>query len=241
MKGMDLFVDIYPIPHQREICIDHATMEKAVVRVNLDPYAIGKYPVTNGQYHQFIQETGYFPKDPYEYSHELFLAHWEKSATPPKYTTDHPVTFVSYDDALAYAEYMGGRLPTVLEWLYAAFATTGSKYPWGEVFSTDRCNVNESNQMGTTPVGLYSPDGDSPTGCCDMMGNVWEWTSTPFSHDENSFMAMGTGWDHYSSQTEIPLDRAYRNHSVGFRVARDLPVTPAPGIRTEGVPGPFNP
>ena len=77
-------------------------------------------------------------------------------------------------------------------------------------------------QPSQSHVGRFSPQGDSPSGCCDMIGNVWEWTSTPYGDDGDIFLAMGTGWDHYSFQTEIPLDTSYRNHSVGFRVVRDL-------------------
>ncbi|UCG12637.1 MAG: SUMF1/EgtB/PvdO family nonheme iron enzyme [Deltaproteobacteria bacterium] len=141
---------------------------------------------------------------------------------PPTHQGNHPVTFVSYDDALACAEFMQGRLPTYHEWLYAAYGGTNHRFPWGDSFPADRCNVRESGVGGTTPAGLYSPHGDSPLGCTDMVGNVWEWTSTPIDEQEEMFLAMGTGWDHYSIQPEVPLDRACRHHSVGFRVVRDL-------------------
>jgi formylglycine-generating enzyme required for sulfatase activity len=141
---------------------------------------------------------------------------------PPQSITSHPVTYVNYDDATAYARFVGGRLPTYEEWIYAAFEDTPYPYPWGRVFSVDNCNVRESKKMGTTPVGLYSPQGDSPIGCVDMIGNVWEWTSTAVNESGGMFLAMGTGWDHYSRQLEIPLDRGYRNHSVGFRVVKDM-------------------
>ncbi len=190
--------------------------------MNLKPFSIGKYPVTNDEYFHFVQDTGYSPEDTDEPSNEFFLCHWDRGRQFPSDIRRHPVTFVSFDDALNYAHFIGGRLPAYEEWIYAAFGNTDSKYPWGNTFSKDFCNVRESGKRGTTPAGLYSPDGDSPTGCCDMAGNVWEWTTTCLDDEKLMFLAMGTGWDHYSGQVEVPLDREYRNHSVGFRVVRDM-------------------
>jgi formylglycine-generating enzyme required for sulfatase activity len=50
------------------------------------------------------------------------------------------------------------------------------EYPWGNEFDKAKCNSSEGGKGNTTPVGLYSPQGDSPYGCADMSGNVWEWT-----------------------------------------------------------------
>lgn len=224
IDDVDSFIEAHPTSFQREVIANFETMETDMVTIDLRPFAISKYPVANKQYYRFMKETKYQPQDPYEYSHKIFLSHWRlgKEKYPPPDKRLHPVTFVSYEDALTCAEFMGGRLPTYQEWLYAAFGNTKNRFPWGDIFSPDRCNVRGGNNMDTTPVGLYSPKGNSPIGCCDMVGNVWEWTSTPSGAEGEMFMAMGTGWDHYSFQTEIPLDRSYRNHSVGFRVVRDL-------------------
>jgi len=116
MLLLENFVKIHPVPFQREIIIDFDTMKSEMITIDLGPFAINKYPVTNEEFHRFIQETGYFPDIT-----TGFLNHWTKDMTPPENKDGYPVVFVSYDDALAYAGFIGGRLPTNREWFYAAF------------------------------------------------------------------------------------------------------------------------
>jgi formylglycine-generating enzyme required for sulfatase activity len=138
--------------------------------IDLPEFAIGKYPITNVQYAAFVQATGHrAPK------------HWEKGEIPSG-KGDHPVVYVSWDDAMAFCEWLsqetgkGFVLPSEAEWEKAARGTDGRIYPWGDEPPTaDLCNFGK-NVGGTTPVGKYSPKGDSLYGCADMAGNVWEWT-----------------------------------------------------------------
>jgi formylglycine-generating enzyme required for sulfatase activity len=138
----------------------------------IDPpeFAIGKYPVTNAQYAAFVQAAGHRVPE-----------HWEKGEVPSG-KGDHPVVYVTWHDAMAFCEWLSqetGRefvLPSEAEWEKAARGTDGRIYPWGDEDPTaELCNFS-GNVGDTTPVGNYSPEGDSPYGCADMAGNVWEWT-----------------------------------------------------------------
>jgi len=131
-------------------------------------FFVARTPVTNAQYARFGEATG--RKSP---------KHW-KGKTPPGELYNHPVVHVTWHDAVAYAEWAGERLLTEVEWEKAARGIDGQAYPWGDEKPTpDLCNFR-NNEGGTTPVGKYSPQGDSPCGCADMAGNVWEWTSSEY-------------------------------------------------------------
>jgi toxoflavin biosynthesis protein ToxD len=89
------------------------------------------------------------------------------------------VVLVSWDDAVAYCEWLGGRLPTEAEWEKAARGTDGREWPWGDQWDPARCNTMESfNPPHMTAAGSFSPSGDSPYQVADMSGNVWEWCAS---------------------------------------------------------------
>jgi len=162
--------------------------EKPPHTVYLDAYYIDRTPVTNAEFAAFVQASDYKPK------------YWELGPD------DHPAVNVTWYDAQAYAQWAGKVLPTEAEWEKAARGTDGRRYPWGDEFDPARCNTAEGSGVralprslwrrlfwrkeelarravagqGTTPVGAYSPGGDSPYGVADMAGNVWEWTSSLF-------------------------------------------------------------
>jgi formylglycine-generating enzyme required for sulfatase activity len=97
---------------------------------------------------------------------------WQEAAL-----AGHPVTYISWQQAIAYTRWAGGRLPTEAEWEYGCQGPTEQEYPWGDAEPTVKLSNYAENMGGTVPVGSYL-DGASPFGLLDMSGNVWEWTSS---------------------------------------------------------------
>ncbi len=145
--------------------------------VYLDSFYIDRYPVTNADYKKFVDATKHSAPP-----------HWQNGKIPQG-KENHPVVNVTWDDANAYAQWAGKRLPTEAEWEKAASWDEIKKqkrvYPWGNDFDASKCNSSESGIGGTTPVGKYSPQGDSFYGVADMAGNVWEWCADWY--DENYY------------------------------------------------------
>jgi formylglycine-generating enzyme required for sulfatase activity len=138
-------------------------------RVHLPEFHIGQYPVTNFQYWAFVRATGHGAPD-----------HWEKGRIPWR-KDDHPVVNLSWYGAAAFCDWLSRhtgqpfRLPTEAEWEKAARGSDGRIYPWGDD-PPDEARCNFGNRVAdTTTIGRYSPQGDSPYGCADIAGNVWEW------------------------------------------------------------------
>lgn len=139
--------------------------------IRTNAFQIRKYLVTNEEYYQFVQETGYPPP-----KHWLLqLVSWSDRPFLRKYRY-HPVTNVSYKDAAAFCSWKGGRLPGNDEWECAARGEASTIYPWGDNFDPLRCNVSESGLARTNRVNEYE-SGASPLGCFDMVGNVKEWVA----------------------------------------------------------------
>lgn len=138
-------------------------------QIYLPAYQIGKYPITNEQYAQFINQT--------ERSITSQMG-WE-GQKPPEYKLNHPVAGVSWYDALAYCQWLSqqtGRfytLPSEAQWEKAARGTDERIYPWGNEWDIHRCHCGYDH---TAPVDAYPAQ--SIYGCYDLVGNVREWTST---------------------------------------------------------------
>lgn len=131
----------------------------------LPTFYIDVYPVTNAEYALFVAAKGHTPPQDWE------------DGRPPVDRADHPVVFVTWNDAAAYAEWAGKSLPTGQQWEKAARGTRGTVYPWGDQTTPAKCNVRENGVGSTTAVDCYQ-SGISPYGVYDLCGNVWEWCST---------------------------------------------------------------
>jgi len=200
--------------------------------LNLSDYWIGKSPVTNRQYSVFIQESSHTAPQ-----------HWKDG----KYTennANHPVARISWFDAQAFCGWLAEcsgelvHLPTEPEWEKAARGTDGRTYPWGEETpNVELCNF-DNNVGEPSPVGIYSPQGDSPYGCLDMAGNVWEWTGSldsiyPLTPDEivdiinnpskGSGVLRGSSWNYLGVTVRAPnrveCCRGVKDNAIGFRCA----------------------
>jgi len=114
-------------------------------------------------------------------------------------------------------------LPTEEELEKAARGSFGRRYPWGNEFDPERCNIRESGIEDTTMIGNY-PGGESPYRCSDMAGNVWEWTSSYYEEDKEHIVLRGGSWDFLGGFArcagrirDFPEDR---DNFGGFRCVR---------------------
>ena len=157
--------------------------EKPVHTVYVDAFYMDKYEVTNLEYQQFLHENPRWQKDQIEkkFHNGNYLADWNRNNYPDG-KANHPVTYVSWYAAMAYAQWMGKRLPTEAEWERAARGgLVNAKYPNDNTLTVKDANYG-SNVGGSTAVGKYPANG---YGLYDMAGNVYEWCLDEY--DENFY------------------------------------------------------
>ena len=173
-------------------------------RMRLKPYFIDRTPVTNAQFHAFLQASGWKPDDPHH-----FLRHWIDGAPPPGWH-NKPVTWVSLEDARAYAAWAGKRLPHEWEWQYAAQGTDGRLYPWGDAWDEGKVpTVNRGRTLRAPDDVDAHPDGASPFGLLDLVGNVWQWTDEYLDdHTRAAVLRGGSSYQPRTSHWYFP--QAYR-------------------------------
>lgn len=206
-------------------------------QVYLSTYEISRYEITNSQYRAFIEATN--RPTPRGHNGEDTWA----DATLNDDT--QPVVGVTWFDAQAFAEWIGGSLPTEAQWERAARGTEGRMYPWGDTLPKARQHANFARRYNRPmPVGQF-PKGDSPNGISDFAGNVWEWCLDEYSPSfyqqhkarvpQNPLnlqfrdvlrarVIRGGAWDVGSAFLRsslrfkfYPLDST---HTIGFRVVR---------------------
>jgi len=195
------------------------------------PFFIDTYPVTNAQFKAFLDATHYAPSDAL-----YFLRDWKNGSFPQGWE-NRPVTWVSLEDARAYAKWAGKRLPHEWEWQLAAQGTDGRAYPWGNQWLPANVPTPDTGRTmrGPDPVDAH-PQGASTYGVMDLVGNVWQWTDE-FT-DEHTRAAILRGGEYYQPQGSVwyfPLALRNDQHSklllmapsydrsggVGFRCVRD--------------------
>ena len=191
-------------------------------------FFMDEFPVTNQDFTDFLKKSKYKPADT-----SNFLKHWINGNYPEK-EGNFPVVYVSPEDAKAFCMFYEKRLPTEAEWQYAAQGTDGRKWPWGNDFDSTICN-NASGQP--SPVNQF-PDGESPFGVKDLVGNVWQLTQDVYDNGTYYFTMMKGGsfykptsswW--YVQGGPQPVNHQQmlllvspgfdRNSTVGFRCVKD--------------------
>ena len=234
----------------------------SALRLHVSPFDLSVTEVTNDQFARFVEATGYVTEA------ELFggsaafvqrregdpndILSWWRFKEGVSWRTPsgsgssldglrrHPVVHVSLNDARAYADWAGGRLPNEVEWEYAASLglfdpndpESGLRGPNGEVRANTWSglfplfNTAEDGHVGTAPVGCYPA---SLIGAYDMIGNVWEWTETRFGPGQPQFTIKGGSFlcganycRRYRPAARESLEVDFSTAHVGFRIVRDL-------------------
>lgn len=238
--------------------------------VDVDSFAIGECTVTNAEFAEFVEDTGFVTdaeRFGWSFVFDAFVsdearsgvrghaagapwwlgvdgATWSRPFGPGSTTAgleDHPVVHVSWNDAVAFCGWVGGRLPTEPEWEYAARGgLEGRRYPWGDELRPDglwRCNIwqgafprtntEEDGHSGTAPVREYPPNG---YGLHQMVGNVWEWCADAFDVTVPGARAIRGGsylcHDSYCNRYRVAARSSNTPDSsggnLGFRCVRDV-------------------
>ncbi len=153
-------------------------------------------------------------------------------ATAMAVPDDHPVVHVSLDEAKAYCESRGARLPTADEWEFHARGEARRIFPWGDAWDEARLDSALDGSTGPGAVGRH-PRGATPEGLLDLAGNVWEWTST---RTDEGHVIKGGSWDddvptYFRGAAIGVVDADYTSSDLGFRC-----FTPAPASAPDPAP-----
>jgi iron(II)-dependent oxidoreductase len=199
--------------------------------MQLPAFYIDRYPVTNAQFRKFLEATHYHPRDDHN-----FLKDWHAGSYPEGWD-QKPVTWVSLEDARAFAAWAGKRLPHEWEWQRAAQGDDHRLYPWGDHWDAKAVPAADTGHTMAAPADVSAhPAGASPFGVEDLVGNVWQWTDEWV--DEHTRAAILRGGSHYQPQgSHWYFPQAYklnehgkyllmapakdRSGAVGFRCAAD--------------------
>ncbi len=179
-------------------------------RMHVNAFYIDKFPVTNAAFKKFLAATHYRPQDDLN-----FLRDW-KGGSYPQGWDNKPVTWVSLEDARAYARWAGKRLPHEWEWQYAAQGGDENRvYPWGNGWNPADVPTPDKGRSLTQPDDVDAhPAGASPFGVMDLVGNVWQWTDEYV--DDHTRAGILRGGNYYQPQGSVwYFPEAYRNDEHG--------------------------
>lgn len=199
--------EMVTIPAGEFIMGDTAPGGQSQQRLTLPKFEIDKYEVINAQYRKFVDET----------------AHPAPWGSYPVERADYPVTNVSWEDAQAFCEWAGKRLPSEAEWEKAARGDDGRIYPWGNEWGPDRANTQEAQNGAPRAVGSYAR-GASPYEVHDMAGNVAEWVDNWYDSTQETKVTRGGSanavqkWAQTFVRNQAPPK--FKLDSLGFRCAR---------------------
>ena len=238
--------------------------ELPTVRLQVEGFQIQAHEVTNAQFRAFVDATDYVTdaeqgvkdgrlgagsavfKHPNSRVSEAEVwslmtdADWrhpEGAGSSISGRDHHPVVHVSKRDAQAYAEWAGGRLPSEVEWEFAAAQGLPDPYePTSGAYGDDGPRAN--TWQGIFPVADLGTDGfrgSAPVGCFeadrlglyDMIGNVWEWTGTPYGDGTHtmkggSFLCANNFCRRYRPAARHPQETDFSSNHIGFRIVRDI-------------------
>jgi iron(II)-dependent oxidoreductase len=199
-------------------------------KLTIKSFYIDRYPVTNSQFKTFIVATKYHPIDDFD-----FLKDWKHGSYPAGWAM-RPVTWVSIEDARAYAAWALKRLPHEWEWQYAAQGSDGRLYPWGNTWDATKVPSPDKGRLLTMPALVTSTNDPSPFGVMDMVGNVWQWTDEYYDQHTRAaglrggsyYQPQGSGW-YFPQAYRLDQHGKYllmspgrdRSGTVGFRCAVD--------------------
>jgi gamma-glutamyl hercynylcysteine S-oxide synthase len=197
------------------------------LKLHIAAFWIDTFPVTNEQFKKFLDATKYHPMDDHN-----FLKDWRENNYPAGWG-NKPVTWVSIEDARAYAAWAGKRLPHEWEWQYAAQGLDGRAYPWGLEWRNSNVPAVDKGRTMQPPADVDAhPGGASLFGVQDLVGNVWQWTDE--YSDEHTRAAIVRGGSHYQPQgSRWYFPQAYKlsEHGKYLLMAPSLDRSGAIGFR----------
>ena len=200
--------------------------------LKIQAFYIDKFPVTNEQFKKFVDTANYHPADDHnflkDWANGTYLGGWAKK----------PVTWVSLEDARAYAAWAGKRLPHEWEWQYAAQGLDGRPYPWGMKADASALPSPDTGHDLTGPSEVDAfPRGASSFGVMDLVGNVWQWTDEYQDEHTRAAILRGDGYYHpQGSSWYFPHNQTLDQHgkyllmcpgkdragTIGFRCVKDV-------------------